>query len=116
MVKDFSKHAVYSANLLLVVVFTVSLFWCGDAECLAGSSHDNCASLICSLLNNHDTSTQDTSNSSTKNCSCVCHTLTVTGKITTFSYYPPVHQTHIESFHYTPSSPPHIIDHPPLAS
>src|SRR3990172_4503136 len=62
----------------LVFCFTVTLLWCGDAECLKGNSTDDCASLVCSLLNKHNPSDLNSTNRSLDDCSCVCHVPTVT--------------------------------------
>jgi hypothetical protein len=115
MIRYTSTYFVPVVRVFLLAMFMLSLIWCGDAECLTGESHDNCASLVCSLLNNRGSSDEDMSPSSSKDCCCVCSTLTATTTTAVFSYYPPVAQSHFEPVVSMPLFPARIIDHPPLA-
>lgn len=56
----------------VALLFTISLFWCLDTECLQGGGDKDCAALICSMLSHHDESAHDSENSHHE-CACVCH-------------------------------------------
>jgi hypothetical protein len=88
MFRKLSTSIFRTFGAFFVVCFTVSMFICGDAGCLSGKSNENCASFLCSLLNKHNTSSQDTSGGNTKDCSCVCHVLTITTPTFSLDYHP----------------------------
>ncbi len=68
-----SMIAIRRIGFVLLLCFTASLLWCGDTNCIAETSHDDCPSLICSLNSNGTHSSQNHPSGNTKECSCVCH-------------------------------------------
>lgn len=98
---------------LLAFLFAVSMFMCGDAECLTGQGDSNCASLLCSLLDKHETSPQNPTSSADQDCSCVCHVLTIVGPIFNFKYFPVVKCNSDAVGVQIPSTPHRLIYHPP---
>jgi len=112
--KHVFKKTVLVVTLFEVLLLTVSLLWCGDADCWSGSSDDQCSSLICSLFANHLESKEDGSASS--DCSCVCHVPTMLARVCDTEYHPPVLNSGIEITIATPSAPSRPIYHPPLTS
>jgi hypothetical protein len=117
MIQKLSKHILPLTGFLIAFAFTLSLFWCGDPECLSGTSNEDCSALICSLLDKHDTSSaQNSSGGSSNNCTCVCHIPTVTADafvvryVPTFQYFTPV----VDSD--TPSALERLVYRPPIAA
>ena len=100
--------------VILLTTQCVGLVFCGDIECLQGSSDEACAALICGLLGKH-ASTAPASNDTQKNsCQCYCHLLADLPKITLA-----IAPLKITPFHFSEalllvSAPVHDIDHPPL--
>lgn len=115
MISFLSRYLFRFVGFLLVLTFTLSLFWCGDPDCLAGKSNEDCPSLVCSFLDKHDTSSSDAS-SPTKDCSCVCHIPSLSVNATTLSYYPALQQGVFELTLAEISSPSHSLFRPPIAS
>lgn len=76
MFQAYLRHIVPVSGLFIAAVFTLSLFWCGDPDCLTGKSNEDCGSLICSLLDKHDASSS-TSGAGSNDCACVCHVPTI---------------------------------------
>gem|GEM_PF-2501569 len=120
MVKDFSKYTVYSANLLIVVVFTVSLFWCGDADCYGKDNDEQCLSLLCNLLRQHDPAGSSSQQSSTmksvdRDGKCICQLTTIAPQ--SFSLIGPLDYCgfSIACSFVKPASLPKVIYHPPKA-
>lgn len=115
MTKYISTYVIHPVGSLLAILFTVSLLWCGDADCWSGSSDDQCASLICSLFINHSGSSQDGNGDSSTDCTCVCHMPTIPIHAFGFEYDPPVFNRGIDIVATVPPSPTRPIYHPPLA-
>jgi len=61
------------AQILIVICFTASLFWCGDLDCATGGNTDQCASLFCGIFGRHSDTKENTGLLGAKDCSCVCH-------------------------------------------
>jgi len=112
--KRLFKKAVLVVTLFQVLLLTLLLFWCGDADCWSGASDDQCASLICSLFANHAGTNEGNGGSS--DCTCVCHTPTMLVRVFDTNYHPPLLKAGIEITVSAPSAPPRLIYHPPLAS
>jgi len=112
MIDKFLISCFHSAGWLLVVGFSVSMFMCGDADCLTGNGDENCASLLCSLLNKHDAPSQDAA-SSAKDCSCVCHAPTITTSTFSFAYHPSSYENAFTLIVSVPSAPNRLVYHPP---
>ena len=106
---------MFPIDLVLVLCFTACLFWCGDAD-WTGQTNEDCASLICSLLNKDKSATQNSIGGNSKNCSCVCHTPTVTTNTVNLSQYPTQQQATVALAFETPSTPARCIFRPPIAS
>jgi hypothetical protein len=104
------------AGLLIVVCFTASLFFCGDADCLNGNSDENCASLLCSLLNKHGAPSQEASSGDAKDCSCVCHLPIVISPAFSLGYHPITSDNTLVANLPVPSAPNRIVYHPPAAA
>lgn len=115
MMKYIATYAIHPVGSLLTILFTVSLVWCGDAECWSGSSDDQCASLICSLFANHNGSSKDESGTRS-DCACDCHVPTIVQHTCDTSYYPPVVNAGIDVVKSSLSAPPRPVYHPPLAA
>ncbi len=115
MIQGYLRHIVSFGGLIIAVVFTLSLFWCGDPDCLTGNSNEDCASLICSLLDKHGTASS-TSGTSSKDCSCVCHVPTVAGSHFDVAYYPSQHHSFLPVSVELPFGFDRLIYRPPLAS
>ena len=116
MIKTFFTYLVSQLTVLLVLCFIASLICCGDADSLKGKSNEDFASLICSLLDRHESSAGNSLGSKTKDCSCVCHVPTLTANSIALSYCPP-HQEIIPAANFTTTSAPtRIILRPPIAA
>lgn len=113
MIHTFLTYAIRPAGLLLVVVFASSLLWCGDAACWAGSSDDQCASLICSLLPSHATPHENHNDNCSTECMCVCHMPTIPAKASDTEHLLTGQTTSFEFAAFTPPYPTHPIYHPP---
>jgi hypothetical protein len=93
----------------------VGLIFCGDIECLQGGSNEDCAAVICGLLDSHSTTSPADDAGQEDACQCYCHWLVD----------PPVPAAFASQLHSTPhhltdssssfSTPIRSIDHPPLA-
>jgi len=98
-----------------VLVQIIGLFFCGDADCLQGSSGENCVTLVCSLLSKHTTPISPSDDENSNSCQCFCHLLIDSPKITigaTLLVATPLHASEELHFFLEPSR---NIDHPPLA-
>jgi hypothetical protein len=115
MLGKLSTTCWRAAGLLLVMCFTTCMFMCGDADCLTGNGDENCASLLCSLLNRHDAASQNPASGADKDCSCVCHAPTITSSTFNFDYHPILHKNAFTVTGSIPSAPNRLIYHPPLA-
>ncbi|HWP83129.1 MAG TPA: hypothetical protein VNN76_10795 [Bacteroidota bacterium] len=115
MIQAYQRHIVPFAALLIAVVFTLSLFWCGDPDCLTGNSNEDCASLICSLLDKHDTSSS-TSGASSNDCSCVCHVPTIAGGYFDVVSYSSQQYSFLPATTALPFGFDRLIYRPPVAS
>jgi hypothetical protein len=105
-----------TTGLLIVVCFTVSLFFCGDADCLNGNSDEDCASLLCSLLNKHHVPSQGASGGNAKDCSCVCHLPIVLSPAFSLDYHPiTCDNTLVVNLPFS-SAPNRLVYHPPAAA
>jgi hypothetical protein len=110
----FFKKTILIVTLCEVLLVTLSLFWCGDADCWSGTSDDQCSSLICSLFANHPESNEG--GGAASECSCVCHLPTMLARDVDTNYHPPVVSAGIEATMVAPSAPSRPIYHPPLTS
>src|SRR5574342_744650 len=88
MFSKLSTSLFRNVGVFFVVCFTVSMFMCGDDDCLTGNGDENCASLLCSLLNKHAATSQNAASGADKDCSCVCHVPTIIAPVYNFSYHP----------------------------
>ncbi len=109
----FLTYATRPARLFLLIVFAASLMWCGDLACLSGSSDDHCASVICSLLDNHKGPTDNQTSPAPAKCICVCHMPTILGSAPDTEQLLTALLMRIEYTAFVPSSPAVSIYHPP---
>jgi len=72
MIRAFAKY-LGPVSALQVVLLILSVFWCGESDCLQTGKTDACSSLICMLLSKDSPPTQDFSLNTSSTCSCVCH-------------------------------------------
>jgi hypothetical protein len=110
------RAMIRSASILLLFCFTASLLWCGDADCLTGMSNEDCASLICSLLNNHDSSRDNSLGTNAVDCSCICHLPALSTPVFDFSLSTNVLTSSFYSTFVVPSAPARLIYRPPIAA
>lgn len=68
---DLRKRLHLMALCLLLGQFA-SLIFCGDADCLKDGSSENCATLLCSILDSHTTAPAQEPEPE-RDCRCVCH-------------------------------------------
>ena len=72
------KYLVCVPGILLLILVSASLFWCGDTDCITPGSDESCGSLICAMLQSQNPSgAQQSSGFSRNDCSCVCHVPTM---------------------------------------
>jgi|GEM_PF-3297781 len=98
-----------------LLVQIIGFFFCGDADCLQGSSDENCVTLVCSLLSKHTTPISPSDDEDSTSCQCFCHLLIDSPKITlgaALLVATPLHAS--EELHFF-LEPIRNIDHPPLA-
>ncbi len=116
MIKYIATYAIHPTGSLLAILFTVSLLWCGDADCWSGASDDQCASLICSLFANHQGSSQEEHGDCAAECSCICHMPTLPVLAFGVEYHPPMFNRTTDIVTSVPLSPTRTIYHPPLTA
>lgn len=116
LINKITTFCLRTAGLLIVVCFTASLFFCGDADCLNGKSDEDCASLLCSLLNKHDAPSHDASGGNDKDCSCVCHLPVVMTPAFSFDYHPITRDNTLVATLFVTSAPNRLVYHPPAAA
>ncbi|MDZ7344932.1 MAG: hypothetical protein ONA90_10520, partial [candidate division KSB1 bacterium] len=69
------KKSLLLLGLVLLAGQGLGLIFCGDIACLQGSSDENCATLVCSLLSKHSAPISPSDSSQNNFCQCFCHTL-----------------------------------------
>ncbi|MDZ7362058.1 MAG: hypothetical protein ONB46_15235 [candidate division KSB1 bacterium] len=109
--QKFFNPLAKSALLLQII----GLFFCGDVDCLQGSSGENCVTLVCCLLSKHTTPISPSDDENSNSCQCFCHLLIDSPKITlgaTLLVATPLRVG--EELHFF-LEPLRNIDHPPLA-
>ncbi len=116
MITRLFQLCLFALGLLVVFSFAVSQFYCGDAGCLNGNSDENCASLLCSLLNKHEAASQHAASGANKDCSCVCHWPAVMTPVFIFAYHPTIHNHIFASSLFVHSIPNRLVYHPPAAA
>ncbi|TAK64024.1 MAG: hypothetical protein EPO24_03565 [Bacteroidetes bacterium] len=105
----------FFTSLFLALFFSLSLVWCGDAECANEASADDCSALICMLIGNHANSINSSDARSVEKCTCVCHVPALAEMPKTgFSRFQPEITMFCRSFSLS-SSQPRSIYHPPKA-
>lgn len=72
MIRAFAKY-LGPVSALQVVLLILSVFWCGESDCLQTGKTEDCSSLICVLLSKDDPPAQDFPLNTSSTCSCVCH-------------------------------------------
>jgi hypothetical protein len=116
MIEKLLTRCRQVAGLILAVCFTVSMFMCGDANCLAGDSNEDCASLLCSLLSKHNNASQNPSGDAAKECSCVCHLPTILTPALGFDFHPISHSHNLITSLRLPAAPNRLVYHPPATA
>lgn len=107
------EQVAFSIGVLLLILFIASLAWCGDADCPRGKSNDRCASLVCSLLNEHANRSENSKEGNAKACSCVCHSPTLSTQPLIFGYSPKGQPSSLFQSFDPPTTPTQRIYHPP---
>jgi len=105
-----------SVATLLVLCFTLSLFWCGDAACLDGGSDEACAALVCSLQSKHDSDGTSSLDGNSSDCSCVCHVPTVAGQLVSLHLNPSFEQSSVTQYLAILSIPRQQLYRPPITA
>jgi hypothetical protein len=113
MLNKLMTISLRCAGWLLAFCFALSLFMCGDADCLTGNGDENCASLLCSLLSKHDAASQNAASGASKDCSCVCHVPTAIVPIFSFCHYPASQYNRAVVSLQISSAPHRLVYHPP---
>jgi hypothetical protein len=80
------KRIYYAFLVCALYAQMLGLFFCGDADCLQEAANEECAALLCSLLNQHSAASQGPAGGADKDCSC--HMPTISGAIFSFNYHP----------------------------
>lgn len=113
---NFLKYSLRTVGVLIAICFIISLFWCGDANCLSGTSNDSCASFVCSVLGKHNTPGNETSAKSVVQCSCVCHVPMIDQMIAIVRQTQSVESAYLTISLAIPSAPSDPVYHPPIAA
>lgn len=78
MLANSPKYVIRFTGILLLILVSASLFWCGDADCLTPESDESCGSLACALFKaNAPPGDQQSGTSGGSDCACVCHVPTM---------------------------------------
>ena len=109
-------NAYRSILKVVLFCFTISLIWCGDADCLSGSGEDNCASIVCSLLVKHDDVSAKDVQQDAPNCTCVCHLPSIPLASEAFAITLTGERTSDQIRQFTLETPSATPFRPPLAS
>jgi hypothetical protein len=115
MVNRLLTSSFRTFDAFFVICFTISMFICGDADCLRGKSNENCVSLLCSLLHKHASPSQNSQSGAGNECSCVCHVLTIIGPTFSFNYHPMAQYNTAIVMLQISSAPNRLVYHPPAA-
>src|SRR3970040_285930 len=116
MVIDGTKYFAQSVVVLITICFTISLVWCGDADCITGTSDDNCASLVCSLLGKHKTPSDGSSTKNVAQCTCLCHVPMIEHMTAIFRHAQSVELAFLPYLFAIPSPPSKVVYRPPIAA
>ncbi len=108
------KYPLSFVSSLLLTLFALSIVWCGDFDCLAGGTNEDCSALICTLLDKHSTENENPMESSNKDCSCVCHMSALVSKSLGVKCFHGFQLTTLTLTLVPPSAPAKRIYHPPL--
>lgn len=113
---DGTKYFTQSIIVLVTICFTIALFWCGDADCINGTSDDNCASLVCSFLGKHKTPSSESSTKNVAQCTCLCHVPIVEHMAAIVRHADSV-ELAFNPYSFTiPSAPTKVVYRPPIAA
>ena len=78
MVANSPKYFIRVTGILLLILVSASLFWCGDVDCVTPGSDESCGSLACALLKPNTPAGEHQSDTfGGSECACVCHVPTV---------------------------------------
>lgn len=113
MIDRFSKYVVRPAGLLLLVLCTSSLLWCGDQACRSGSGDGECASLVCALMGDQNLPETNQDNSGSTDCMCVCHMPTLAEAPADVAHILNSKQSTSDFTPFAPLAPVRSIYHPP---
>lgn len=103
-------------STIVVLCLGLSFVWCGDADCLDGTSTNNCASLVCSTLVKHKTPSNEKSTTNVAQCSCVCHVPLIEHKTAVVRYAQFVELVFLPYSFAIPSAPAKVVYRPPIAA
>jgi hypothetical protein len=109
------RHVAH-ISLLLLVGFTLSLFWCSDADCASALGNEECACVACALLETGNGHQPDGVPRTGAACSCVCHIPSIPPHTSDVSAYPAVRQAAFFTSLNTIDTPTRTLFRPPIAS
>ncbi|MBF8295260.1 MAG: hypothetical protein HW389_1805 [Bacteroidetes bacterium] len=113
---DGTKYSAQSIIVLIIICFTISLFWCGDADCINGTSNDTCASLVCAFLGKHNTASNESSTENAAQCTCLCH-VPIIEQVTEIVRHAQSVELALLPFSFAiPSAPTKVVYRPPIAA
>jgi len=102
-------------GILLLILVTASLFWCGDLDCFDEDGKESCGSLACALFKSQNTQgDQQSASFSSTECACVCHVPTVTAQIMAGIPNLSGQTLSVSIKIHPPSTPKNPIFHPPV--
>ncbi|MBL0174850.1 MAG: hypothetical protein IPP94_06240 [Ignavibacteria bacterium] len=110
-----ATYAVRPAGTLLVLILTISLFWCGDAGCTDGAGDEPCTATMCSSHSGQDNGVPHQHGDDSSSCMCVCHMPSMLGFTFDSSGTLPAQRSRFEFIESAASSPSRSIYHPPKA-
>ena len=72
MTRTFVKYLA-PVSALQVALLILSVFWCGESDCLQAGNRTQCSFLVCELLSKDSVPAHECSLNTSTTCSCICH-------------------------------------------
>lgn len=102
---------MFPVGLMLIVLLSVTLFWCGDTDCQTAGATDSCTALFCGLFGSDGP--QNPAGTVSHDCLCVCHVPALPGPVSETRVYLFAQTTVTEPSPLRVFSPALEIYHPP---